>query len=143
MTAQEKNKEIVRRYNKEFIEQGRVETFYELVSPDFIHHTMPEGMARGPKGLLHFYSEYLRPGFPELKVKIYDQVAEGDKVVTYKAFYARHRGGLLGLEPSVDWIKTEAVEISRLRDGRIVEQWNVMDLQAVLARVREQENEIY
>lgn len=143
MTTQEKNKEIVRRFNKEFIEQGRVETFYELVSPEFIHHTMPEGMAKGPKGLLHLFSEYLWPGFPELTVRIYDQIAEGDKVVTYKAFFTRQRGSLLGLEPSVDWIKTEAVEISRLRDGRIVEQWNVMDLQAVLARVREQANAIY
>jgi predicted SnoaL-like aldol condensation-catalyzing enzyme len=143
MTTLENNKAIVRRFNKEFIEQGLVETFYELVSPDFVHHTMPEGMAKGPKGLLRLFSEYLRPGFPELKVRIYDQVAEGDKVVTYKAFFARQRGSLLGGEPPVDWIKTEAVEISRLRDGRIVEQWNVMDLQAVLTRVREQANKIY
>lgn len=143
MTTQEINKEIVYRFNKEFIEQGRVETFHELVSPDFVHHTMPEGMAKGPKGFLRLFTEYLRPGFPELKVKIYDQIAEGDKVVTYKAFFARQRGSLLGLEPSMGWIKTEVVEISRLRDGRIVEQWNVMDLHAVLAKVREQSNAIY
>lgn len=137
------NKEIIRRFNKEFIEEGREDTFYELIAPGFIHHTMPEGMAKGPKGVLHFFNEYLRPTFPHLRVRIYDQVAEGDKVVTYKVFYCRQSGGLLGLGPSGRRIKMEAVEISRLRDGKIVEQWNVMDLEGVLAQVREQANAIY
>lgn len=143
MSTAESNKAVIRRFNKEFIEEGRKDVFYELVAPDFIHHTMPKGMARGPKGLLYFFNEYLRPTFPYLKVRICVQIAEGDKVATYKVFYCRQNGGLTGLDNTGRRIKMEAVEISRLRDGKIVEQWNVMNLEGVMAQVREQANNIY
>jgi len=142
MTTSETNKEIVRRFNKEFIEQGNEDVFNELIAPDFIHCTAPQGAAKGPNGLLHFFKEYLKPVLPNLKVEIYNQIAEGDMVSTYKAFHATQSGGPLELKPG-ERIAIEVVEITRLRAGTIVEQWNVMDLQPVLVQVRERAGDVY
>lgn len=39
----EKNKALVRRVNKEFIEGGNIDTFNEIFADDFVNHTAPPG----------------------------------------------------------------------------------------------------
>ena len=41
------NKEIVRRFNTEFLQQGNEAVLEELVHPQFINHTAPEGFDKG------------------------------------------------------------------------------------------------
>jgi predicted ester cyclase len=98
MTA-EQNKTIVTRINKEFIEGGNVKTVYEIFAPDFINHTAPPGSPQGPDAIIYFFNQFLKPAFHDLKVKIHDMVAEGDKVTTRKSFYATHKGEFLGVPP--------------------------------------------
>lgn len=143
METPEKNKSIVRRFNKEFIEQGNVHTFDEIVAPDFINYSAPEGVPKGPEGILLLFNDILKPAFPDLRVEIYDQVAEGDKVTTRKAFIGTHRGEFMGVLPTFKQVEIEVMDIIRLRDGRFIEHWSVWNLQQLLVDVREPVNEIY
>jgi predicted ester cyclase len=143
MTTPETNKNIVRRFNKEFIEQGDMKVFYEIMAPEFINHSAPEGVPKGPEGVLYLFLEILKPAFPDLRVEIYDQVAEGDKVTTRKAFHGTHRGEFMGVPPTYKEVEIEVMDIIRLRDGRFVEHWSVWDLQQLLVDAREPVNEIY
>jgi predicted SnoaL-like aldol condensation-catalyzing enzyme len=79
MTTPEQNKELVLRFNKEFIEKGNIQAFKNLIAPDFVNQTAPPGVPKGPEGVLYFFNEVLRPAFPDLKVEIYDMVAESIK----------------------------------------------------------------
>ena len=72
----EKNKAIVRRFNQEVIEQCSRESFEELIRDDFINHTAAPGMNGGKDGMWNTFKYLLQTGFPDLKVIIYDQVAE-------------------------------------------------------------------
>src|SRR4051794_35726487 len=91
-TVTEQNKSTVIRFNKEFIEQGNVEAFYELMSPSFINRTAPAGISKGMDGMLYFINDVLRKSFTILRVDILDQIAEDDKVTTRKAIHLSHTG---------------------------------------------------
>lgn len=131
----DQNKAIIIRFNKEVIEQGNVETFKALVADDFINHSAPPGAPNGPEGMIYFFTRILRPAFSDLKAEIYDQVAEGDKVTTRKAFFGTHTGALMGIPASNKKVVIEVIDIVRLRDGQYVEHWGMNNMQSVMAQL--------
>jgi len=134
MSPQE-NKSIVTRVNKEFIEGGDVNTVYEIFAPDFINQTAPPGSPQGPEAIIYFFNHLLKPAFPDLKVEIHDQIAEGDKVTTRKSFYATHTGEFFGIPPTKKSVVMEVIDIVRLRDGKYVEHWGILDMQSLIAQL--------
>lgn len=136
-TEGEKNKAIVRQFNREAIEQGRLEAFDELIASTFINHTAPAGMPKGKDGMVQFIIDVLRPAFSDLRVDIYDQIAEGDKVVTRKAFHAIHSGAFMGIPATGKSIVFPIIDIVRLQSGQYVEHWNIRDTFTVLQQIRE------
>lgn len=65
--------------------------------------------------------------FPDLKVEILEQTAEGDRVSTHWRFYGTQNGTYLGLPAtgrSADWT---GVQIDRISNGQIAESWVVWD----------------
>ena len=137
-TETELNKQIVARFNREAIEQGRIEAFDELIAPDFINHTAPAGMPKGPEGMVRFILDVIRPAFPDLRVTIYDQIAEGDKVVTRKAFHATHSGPFMGIPATGKSIVFPIIDIVRLRDGQYIEHWGIRDTYTVLKQLTQE-----
>ena len=132
-TAQ--NKSIVTRFNKEFIEGGNMNSFHELIAPDFINQTAPAGSPTGPEGVVYFFNHLLKPAFPDLTVEIHDQVAEGNKVTTRKSFYATHKGEFFGVPASGKKVKMDVIDIVYLRDGKFTEHWGILDMQGVMTQI--------
>ena len=133
----EKNKEIVLRFNREVIEQGNIDSFHELVSPDVINHAAPEGMPNGPESMLHFLMHILRLGFPDIKSEILDQVAEGDRVTTRKALHATHTGEFMGIPPSNKKVTIQVIDIIRLHEGRYAEHWGISNIPDIIREISE------
>ena len=119
------NKTIVRRFNKEVIEEGNRASFEELVAPAFINHTAMKGVDPGPAGLIYVFEEILRPAFPDLKVVILDQVAEGDKVTTRKVIYGTHTGRFFDIAPTGRAVTINVIDIVTVRNGKYVEHWGI------------------
>ena len=134
MTPQQ-NKEIVTRFNKGFIEDGDISVFNEIIAPDFINHTAPEGSPKGPEGVIYFFNHLLKPSFPDLKVIIHDQVAEDDKVTTRKSFHATHTGTFFGIKASNKPVVMDVIDIIKLRNAQFVEHWGILDMQSVLTQI--------
>ena len=131
----EQNKAIVARFNKEVIEQGNMESFKELVADDLFNHAAPAGMPTGPDGMIYFLQDVLKTGFPDLRVKILDQIAEGDSVTSRKEFYATHMGTFMGIPASNKKVVIEVIEIIRLRDGKYVEHWGMSNLPDIIMEI--------
>ncbi len=127
----EKNKAIVTRFNKDFIEGGNTEAFNEIVDDNFINHTAPKGVSNGKDGVLNFIN-VIRKALPDITVEIADQVAENDLVVTRKYFHATHTGELMGIKPSFKKVKLYVIDIIRLKDGKYIEHWSIRDVQDVI-----------
>jgi predicted ester cyclase len=122
-TQLEKNKTVVLRFNKEFIEQGNMNSFNELVGQNVVNHSAPVDTPAGPQSMSYFIIEVLRKGFPDIKVELLDQIAEGDRVSTRKALHGTHTGDFMGIPASNKKITINVIDIIRLKDGKYVEHW--------------------
>jgi predicted ester cyclase len=134
--TQKHNKAVVLRFNEEVIAKGNEQAFREIMAPDFVNRTAPPGGSAGPDGMWATFSRVLRPAFPDLRVDVFDQIAEGDKVTTRKTLRGTHRGELLGIAPTGKEVAIDVIDIVRLRDGRYVEHWGLNTLAAVMADLR-------
>src|SRR5262249_47183356 len=107
----------------------------EIFHPEFVNHYRPEGRAipetaRPASGFQAFYGALLL-GFPDATVEIGEQLAERDLVATRKTLRGTHLGELWDLPPTGNRVELEFIDIFRLRDGRLIEHWTSMDLNAL------------
>jgi predicted ester cyclase len=71
------------------------------------------------------------PGRHEIRM----QVAEGDLVVSHIVGRGVHEGELLGIPATNREVETAGIAIHRIREGKIVEYWSVVDVARVLPQV--------
>jgi predicted ester cyclase len=135
MNILEQNKAVVRRFNKEVIEECNLETFNEIMDKEFINRTAPLA-SNGADGMWHTFKNIMKPAFPDLAVEIYDQIAEADKVTTRKAIFGTHKGVLMDIPPTGKKIKIDVIDIVRLSNGKYIEHWGLNTLQAVIAELK-------
>jgi len=135
MSTQE-NKELIRRYIRAIDDNDSSDwsVIDEYVADDFVAHNPPlPGVSLDRDGLKQA-AEIFRnatPGTHEIPM----QVAEGDLVVSYVVGRGRHEGELLGIPATNREIDTAGIAIHRVRDGKIVEYWSVVDVVNVLQQV--------
>lgn len=131
----EANKAISRRVVEEIFNKGRLEAADELVTPDFVGHdpALPEPL-RGPDGL-RSQAEGYRSAFPDMRITIEDEIAEGDRVVTRWMARGTHEGELFGIPATGRQATVTGITIDRIVDGRIVETWNNWDTFGLLQQL--------
>ena len=124
--SSEQNKTIVRRAFEEPW-KGNLAVVDELVASDYIGHDPagPEPL-RGPEGVKEFISAY-RAAFPDARITVEQQLAEGDLVATRWSGRGTHEGELMGIEPAGKQVTVSGVTISRLEGGKIVEEFQNWD----------------
>jgi steroid delta-isomerase-like uncharacterized protein len=130
MIMSTENKEIVRRIYDEVWSQGRFETIDELYAPTF---SMDDPLApgvQGPDGYRQ-YAKGMFAVFPDLKIAVEEQVAEGNKVATRWRATGTHKGELMGIPPTGKQGSTTGLTITHLVDGKVVSEtseWNALGL---------------
>jgi steroid delta-isomerase-like uncharacterized protein len=130
----EQNKAIVRRTLEEPWE-GNLDVIDELVASDYIGHdpAAPEPL-RGPEGVREFVSTY-RAAFPDARIMVEQQLAEGDLVATRWTGRGTHEGELLGIDPTHNQVTVSGLTISRLEGGKIVEEFQNWDTFGMLQQL--------
>ncbi len=131
----ENNKAVVRRFNKEVIEEGNIGSFNTLMAGDFVNRSAPANMDKGPQGMLYFFNEVLRPAMSNIRVTIHQQIAEEDLVTTRKTISGTHTGQLLGISSTGQIVNIEVIDIIRIKDGKYFEHWGITSLSEVLAQL--------
>lgn len=127
------NKEVVRRFNIEVIQNGNEAEFQALMSPSFINHSAPQNMPRGPESMWNTFESVLRPALSNLKIEIHDQIAEGDKVTTRKTISGIHSGPLFDIPATGREVTISVIDIVRIEGGRYAEHWGLNTLSNVIA----------
>jgi predicted ester cyclase len=131
---EQRNKDAVRRFVDEYQTHADERAFDELIRPDLVDHSRPPGIAAGAEGVRQQFDGF-RAAFAGFRAEILDQIAEGDKVVTYKVFRGVHSGEFAGVPPTGREVEIAVIDIVRLVDGRIAEHWNVVDRLGLLAQL--------
>jgi steroid delta-isomerase-like uncharacterized protein len=131
----EQNKAIAARIPNEVFNQGKLEVVDEVIADNHVDHaTRPPGMPAGKEGI-KILAKSLRSAFPDYKVAIDLQIAEGDLVVQHATSTGTMKGEFAGMPPSGKSAKWEAIHISRIKDGKIVEHWMVQDQMGMLQQL--------
>jgi steroid delta-isomerase-like uncharacterized protein len=119
----------------ETISQENSDALDRVVSPDYVLHdpALPEEV-RGAEGLRDLLEEY-RKAIGGVRLTIDQQFTDGDYVATRWFVRGRHQGELMGASPSGREIAFSGVTISRCRDGRIVEEWEICDTLGLLQQI--------
>ena len=130
MSQSEANKSAVRDCF-ENASQGKFDALHAIVSPDYVVH--PEEV-HGPDGLAAMVQGY-REAFAGLNVTIEHQFTEGDYVATRSTIRGRHDGELMGTPPSGRDVEFTSLTISRCRDGKIEEEWELVDTVSLLQQI--------
>jgi steroid delta-isomerase-like uncharacterized protein len=134
ITSSDAAKAVVRRNTEEVQGHGNFEVFDELFADDFVDHTPQPNMTPDKAGVRKLYS-YIRDAFPDFHAEIHWQLADGDRVTTYKTYYGTHEGPLLGVAPTHRKIHFESVDVMRVRNGKITDHWGVGNLFSLMQQL--------
>jgi steroid delta-isomerase-like uncharacterized protein len=116
--------------------EGKLDLLEMLLTPDAIDHGL-EGFdpgQRGPAPVYRFLRAF-RFAFPDLRVTVIDQLADGDRVATRWRLEGTHGNRLMGIEASHRFVSIEGIRIDRIDKGRIAETWNQWDVLGMLRQV--------
>ena len=91
ISLSEAAKAVVRRNTEEVQGKGNFDVFEELFADNFTDHTPQPGTTPDKAGVRKLYT-YLRVAFPDFHAKIHWQLAEGDRVTTFKTTTAPIKG---------------------------------------------------
>ena len=128
----EENKAIIRRLYNEVHSGGNMEVIDEIYAPDVEVHVpgLPED-PYGPAAIKRLIST-IREVFPGVMVTIEDILAESDKVVASVMWRGPRLGRGQGASPRDPLVAWPRLDVYRLFNGRIVEQWPDRDDLAAL-----------
>jgi len=128
------NKHLVRRLVDEAQSRGNLAVVDELLADDFVDHTPFPGVPPTREGVKMLFG-YLRAAFPDLHVRIDEQVAESEKVVTRKTFAGTHQGEFMGAPGTGRAVAWEVIDILTFREGKIAEHRVILDRMAIQQQI--------
>ena len=131
----ETNKAIMKRFVNDYQVGDDEQVLNATVSPSMVNHTPMFPNAPGGPAEVKAIFDLFHAAFDDFGAEVLDQLAEGDKVVTYKVFTGTHTGDFLGVPPTGAKVRFEVMDIVRFADGQIVEHWGLVDQLGLLRQL--------
>jgi steroid delta-isomerase-like uncharacterized protein len=120
------NKNVIRMFIDEILNQGRLERADELVLEDFVELDPLPGQSQGREGLIAVIRQ-MRSSFPDMHWRVEEMIAEGEKVTTRFTWMGTQQGPFLGIPPTGRHITVKGVVIDRLVGGKMADSRILMD----------------
>jgi steroid delta-isomerase-like uncharacterized protein len=110
----------------EAVNMGNFDLFKEAVSTENIDHDPALGQVAGPEGYRMFFTG-LRNAFPDMNVALDTLVADEESIAYAYTITGTQTGPLMGFAPTGKKIKIRGLQISKFKDGKMVERWGSSD----------------
>ena len=130
----EENKALVSRFNEEVFGKRNLAAIDEFITPDQIDHSLPSSLPNTREGTRQAIAMTLK-AFPDLNFQVEDMIADGDKVVTRYTTRGTQRGPFGPIPPTRKRVAVSGIVVTRIADGKIVEQWGLDDRLAMLQQL--------
>ncbi|MGW5241995.1 ester cyclase [Monashia sp. NPDC004114] len=125
----------VMRKTYERINNGDIAGFGDLVADDFVEHQGAPGFPDTKEGTLDYF-RVLLAAFPDLRMKVEDLIADGDKTVARVAVSGTHEGEFMGIPPTGKHAEIQLIDIMRFNHaGQVTEHWGVGDMLSLLQQL--------
>ncbi len=125
----EQNKAIVRKFFAVVFNEGKLDQADQFIAADALDHEVMPGQKEPVPALANLKELLtdLRKGFPDMKVKIDDVIAEGDRVVVRARMIGTNKGDFHGMPPTGNTVFVDFIDIVRLENGKVVEHWGLFN----------------
>ncbi len=118
----------------EAVKTGNFDLFKEAVSNENIDHDPAEGQVAGPEGYRMFFTG-LRTAFPDMNVALETLVADDESIAFAYTLTGTQTGPLMEFAPTGKKIKIRGMQISKFKDGKMVERWGSSDQLGMLQQL--------
>lgn len=121
------NKELIRKYIEEVINTGNTNEIEKFISSNYAEIIEGKRHLVGIEGA----KEHLigvRQTYPDLKLTVDKQIAEGDWVATCITARGTHKGSWLGIKPTGRQVTFTGVNIEKVENGKITEHGGAANL---------------
>jgi predicted ester cyclase len=128
------NKTLVRLYYEEIVNTGNVDSIENFIAPEYAE--VSDGI-RSIVGIEGARAQILGvcQTYPDLRVKIEKQIAEGEWVVSCITAKGTHLGHWLGIKPTGKVVTFTGVNVDRVIAGRIVEHGGAANMLGPLLEI--------
>jgi steroid delta-isomerase-like uncharacterized protein len=133
--SEQHNKQIVDEFIQALFTRGELDAVDRYLSPDFVNHdpTFPDQPP--DRESMRSAGEVIRAAFPDWHSDLQDLIAVGDKVVERFTASGTHESELMGIAPTGHTVTLPGINIFRLKDGKIVERWGVLDMLGLMRQL--------
>ncbi|CAL1519490.1 ester cyclase [Chitinophaga sp. MM2321] len=116
---------IVLKFIEEVWNQQAIHLTESYLHPDFIDHSLPDTFPAGAEGVKKWI-RVTSASFAHHTI-VEDQVTEGDKSIIKITMRMKHIGTWRGIPATGKEVSTKGYRFFRLKDGKIIEQWAMID----------------
>ena len=127
-------KALNRRFNEEVINEQNLGAIDELVAEDIVDHIPLPGQGPGRAGIADALRLFFG-AFPDLRMEVVAELAEGDVVAQVVRFTGTRRGEFMGLPATGKEVSVLGSDFVRAQGGKIVEHWGFVDQGALMQQL--------
>ncbi len=132
--SSESPKSVVRRYFEAYNTQ-RPDAVMAFVHPDHVYHPPGVSEPMDRRGRQADEAPFFA-AFKDIESVVEDQIAEGDRVATRVTMRCTHTGTYGGIPATGRRVTIPFIDISVVRDGQILEEWDEFDSRGILQQLR-------
>ena len=118
----------------EAVNTGNFDLFDQVVDPNSVDHDPADGQVPGPSGYRMFFSG-MRAAFPDMTVTPETIVQDEDTIAFAYTLTGTHTGPLGKIPPTGKKVKIRGMQISKFKDGKMVERWGSSDELTLLRQI--------
>jgi len=125
------NKRVVLAFIKDVLAEHHGDHAARYMTPDIQFHAGTVGTVVGSASVAGVLNGVVT-AIPDLNPQLQDIFGEGDEVVVRLVVSGTQTGALLGIPASGRAVSWDAVDVYKLKGGKISEEWAAEDLTAIL-----------
>lgn len=131
----DENRRLVEEYFRVVWIEGQWDRVYEFVAPHFVNHGSFPGYPTTTIEDGRRVDEQGRRAFPDIEFTLARLVADGEMVARHWTALATHRGEFMGVPATGRRIFMQGMVFSRIAEGRIVEEWRIIDTASLMQQL--------
>lgn len=134
MIAHERHEALLRRYMREVWDEGNPDAVEDFLDADYIRHVSPTKPPIGRVEQIDRLKSF-RPAFPDISITVEDVIVSDDRVAFRSTMRGTHQGEFLGVDATGTRIKVNLLDVWRIANGKIVEQWGGPDMHDLMRQL--------
>jgi steroid delta-isomerase-like uncharacterized protein len=131
----EENKAIVSRFYREVLNGKNMQVAEEVLDPNFKDWAAPPHPGSELDFLKGFWPHVWRTAFPDWEITPQDMLADGNKVAVRYTATGTHTNDFMGIPGSGKRINVTGMNLFRLENGKIAEEWGNMDMMGLMQQL--------